>query len=141
MLRSSGAAVLGAVRVTGGGLLVNPPRLPELRPPPTRASASVATSASAASAASPSTSGRKRKRNDVMFPLRIARRLRGRRYGGYIGTTKRYFKSYRTVSQAARPRPAGPPDSPEKSPEICEKPLGFTRVSAVARRDRVAARA
>src|SRR5262244_65507 len=106
MLRSSGAAVLGAVRVTGGGLPVNPPRLPELRPPPTRASASVATSASAASAASPSTSGRKRKRNDVMFPLRIARRLRGRRYGGYIGTTKRYFKSYRTVSQPAR-HPAG----------------------------------
>src|SRR5215510_9042457 len=76
MLRSSGAAVLGAVRVIGGGLLVNPPRLPELRPPPARASASVATSASAANAASPSTSGRKRKRSDVMgFPLRIARRV------------------------------------------------------------------
>src|SRR5690349_12980119 len=60
MLRSNGAAVFGAVRVAGGVLYVLKPRLPELRPPPTRASASEATSNIVARMASNMTNGRKR---------------------------------------------------------------------------------
>src|SRR5262249_118751 len=68
MLRSIGAVVLGAVRVEGGGLKVCEPRLPELRPPPTRASASTATTLSAATTDINMRSGRSRRRKLVILP-------------------------------------------------------------------------
>jgi hypothetical protein len=51
MLRWIGAAVVGAVRVVGAAEKVRLPRLPELKPPPTRASAALASMPTASTTA------------------------------------------------------------------------------------------
>src|SRR6185312_349779 len=65
-LRWIGAAVFGAVRVTGGAEKVRTPRLPPEDPPPARALASAATRMSAAAIAAAAI--RKRRRNIALSP-------------------------------------------------------------------------
>ena len=64
MVRSSGRAEFGAVEVGGGALKVREPRLPEPKPPPTRASATVAKTSAAAMATS-ATNGRIRRKLNI----------------------------------------------------------------------------
>ena len=95
----------GAVEVDGGAENVRPPRLPELKPPPMRASAGAATRASVAATASVAITARNPKRNmwfswngpptPDLGGVRPAHKILR-----YIGMWRGRRKGCRTLSQA-----------------------------------------